>query len=99
MPSADELTRRIEAAIPGAKAEVEDFTGGGDHFKATITAEAFRGLSRIAQHRLVYDIFQADIGGPIHALTLKTHVPPGNGKQAAAAAAATPPATSSTNTA
>jgi stress-induced morphogen len=75
MPDAEDIKRRIEAAIPGAKAEVEDWTGGGDHFKATVTADVFSGLSRIEQHRLVYGIFGEEIGGPIHALSLKTESP------------------------
>ena len=75
MPDPEQIKQRIEAAIPGAQAEVEDYTGGGDHFRATVTATAFAGLSRIAQHRLVYDVFGAEIGGPIHALSLKTQVP------------------------
>ncbi len=75
MPSSEQIRERIEAAIAGARAEVEDTTGGGDHFRATVTATVFAGLSRIAQHRLVYDVFGAEIGGPIHALSLKTQVP------------------------
>ena len=75
MPSAEDLRQRIEASIPGARAEVEDYTGGGDHFRATVTAAAFAGRSRIEQHRLVYEIFGAEIGGPIHALSLKTQTP------------------------
>ena len=75
MPSPQEIRQRIEAAIPGSRAEVEDLTGGGDHFRATVTAEAFSGLSRIEQHRLVYGVFGEEIGGPIHALTLKTLTP------------------------
>jgi stress-induced morphogen len=75
MPSAEEIRRRIEASIPGANAEVEDYTGGGDHFRATVTAAAFAGRSRIEQHRLVYEVFAAEIGGPIHALSLKTQAP------------------------
>jgi stress-induced morphogen len=75
MPNAEEIKQRIEAAIPGAQAEVEDWTGGGDHFKATVTAAAFAGRSRIEQHRLVYEVFGAEIGGPIHALSLKTQSP------------------------
>jgi stress-induced morphogen len=75
MPSPEDIKQRIEAAIPGAHAEVEDYTGGGDHFRATVTAQEFEGLSRIEQHRRVYDVFGADIGGPIHALALKTQTP------------------------
>ena len=72
MPSTDELRSRIESAIPGASAEVTDLTGGGDHFRATVIAPDFAGLSRIEQHRRVYAVFGAEIGGPIHALSLET---------------------------
>ena len=72
MPSTDELKERIEAAIPGAQADVTDLTGGGDHFRATVVATEFAGLSRIEQHRRVYAVFGPDIGGPIHALSLET---------------------------
>jgi len=75
MPSTEDIRQRIEASIPGARAEVEDTTGGGDHFRATVTAPAFEGRSRIEQHRLVYDVFGAEIGGAIHALSLKTQSP------------------------
>jgi stress-induced morphogen len=77
MPSADELQQRIEAALPGARVAVEDLTGGGDHFRAEIVSERFEGLSRIQQHKLVYDVFGADVGGPIHALSIKTSTPEG----------------------
>lgn len=72
MPTTQDIKQRIEAAIPGASADVEDYTGGGDHFRATVTAQAFAGRSRIEQHRLVYDVFGSEIGGAIHALSLKT---------------------------
>jgi len=66
------LKQRIEAAIPGARAEVADLTGGGDHFRATVVASEFARLSRIEQHRRVYAVFGSEIGGPIHALSLET---------------------------
>ena len=75
MPSAEDIRHRIESSIPGASAEVQDYTGGGDHFRATVTAAAFAGRSRIEQHRLVYEVFEDEIGGPIHALSLKTQTP------------------------
>ncbi len=77
MPSTDDLKHRIEAAIPGSSAEVEDLTGGGDHFRAEIVSDRFEGLSRIEQHRLVYDVFGDEVGGPIHALSIKTSTPGG----------------------
>ena len=72
MPSTDDLKARIEAAIPGARADVRDLTGGGDHFRALVVAPEFADLSRIEQHRRVYSVFGAEIGGPIHALSLET---------------------------
>ena len=54
-----------------------DLTGGGDHLRAEIVYGGFTGLSRIEQHRLVYDVFGNEIGGPIHALSLKTSTPGG----------------------
>ena len=77
MPTTDELKQRIEQAIPGAQVQVEDLTGGGDHFRAEVVSERFEGLGRIDQHRLVYDVFGREIGGPIHALSLKTSTPGG----------------------
>jgi len=65
----EELKDRIEAGITGARAEV---TGDGHHFNAVVSAPAFHGLSRIAQHRLVYDVFGSEIGDRIHALSIQT---------------------------
>lgn len=72
MPSTEDLKERIETAIPGARADVTDLTGGGDHFRAIVVAPEFQSLSRIEQHRRVYAVFGAEIGGPIHALSLET---------------------------
>ena len=77
MPTADELKTRIEEAIPGSQAQVEDLTGGGDHFRAEVVSDRFDGLSRIDQHKLIYEVFGDDVGGPIHALSLKTSTPGG----------------------
>jgi acid stress-induced BolA-like protein IbaG/YrbA len=66
----EELKSRIEAGIPGATATV---TGDGHHFNALVSAPAFRGLSRIAQHRLVYEVFGAEVGDRIHALSIQTN--------------------------
>lgn len=77
MPTAEDLKTRIESALPGATAAVEDLTGGGDHFRAEVVSDRFEGLSRIEQHQLVYGIFGDEVGGPIHALSIKTSTPGG----------------------
>jgi len=64
----EELRARIEAAIPECRAEV---SGDGHHFNAVVSAPAFEGLSRLAQHRLVYDVFGDELGGRIHALSIQ----------------------------
>jgi acid stress-induced BolA-like protein IbaG/YrbA len=67
--TSEELKARIEAGITGARAEV---SGDGHHFNAVVAAPVFDGLSRIAQHRLVYGVFGSEIGGRIHALSIQT---------------------------
>jgi stress-induced morphogen len=77
MPPLEEVKERIEQALPGSTAEVTDLTGGGDHLRAEVVYDGFAGLSRLQQHKLVYDVFEGEIGGPIHALSLKTSTPEG----------------------
>jgi acid stress-induced BolA-like protein IbaG/YrbA len=73
MPDSAELKRRIEAAIPGAQADVE--SPDNVHFTVHVVSDRFSGLSRIDQHKLVYDVFTGELGGDIHALSLKTETP------------------------
>jgi len=73
MPTADDLKQRIEAALPGAHADVEG--PDGVHFQAVVSSPAFAGKSRIEQHRMVMDVFAGELGGAIHALSLKTKPP------------------------
>ena len=73
MPPLEQVKERIERALPGARATVTDLTGGGDHLRAEVVYEGFAGLSRIQQHQMIYDVFEGEIGGPIHALSLKTN--------------------------
>ena len=69
MVSTDEIKQRIEAALPDCSAQV---TGDGQHFRAEVVSPAFAGLSRIQQHQLVNRVFGSELGGRIHALSLKT---------------------------
>jgi acid stress-induced BolA-like protein IbaG/YrbA len=69
MVTPEELKERIEAGIPGAEAEV---SGDGRHFNAIVISPRFEGLPRLAQHRLVYDVFGPEVGDRIHALSIQT---------------------------
>ena len=70
-----EIERLLKQAFPEAHVIVVDTAGDGDHFAARITSEAFKGKSRIQQHKMVYDALQGQMGGALHALALETIVP------------------------
>lgn len=72
---ADDIIALIEAGIPDAKVELIDLAGDGDHYKAIVTADAFRGLLRVQQHKLVYAALGDHMGGELHALALETRTP------------------------
>ncbi|HIM71391.1 MAG TPA: BolA family transcriptional regulator [Alphaproteobacteria bacterium] len=49
--------------------------GGESHFHVEIVAEAFNNLNRVARQRLVYQILNDELAGPVHALSLNTLTP------------------------
>jgi stress-induced morphogen len=76
MMSPQEIAARIEAGLPGARAEVRDLTGTGDHFEAAVVAPDFAGKSLVERHQLVYALFPAELAsGSLHAFSLKTKAP------------------------
>lgn len=75
MIDAFEVRRRIMAAIPDAKVEVKDLTGGSDHYAVQVVSPAFEGKSPIARHRMVYAPLQDVLGGALHAMQLTTKTP------------------------
>ena len=72
---ASEIEALIKAALPDAQVTVEDLAGDGDHYAATVVSEAFRGLSRVRQHQIVYAALSGRMGGELHALALQTSAP------------------------
>lgn len=73
--AAAEIESLIVAGIPDARVEIIDLAGDGDHYEARVTAESFRGLPLVKQHKLVYDALGGRMGGELHALKLKTGTP------------------------
>jgi stress-induced morphogen len=73
--AAADIEALIKAALPDASITVEDLAGDGDHYAATVVSAAFRGLSRVRQHQLVYTALQGRMGGALHALALQTSAP------------------------
>jgi BolA protein len=83
---AQRLRRRLESHFSPALLVIDDEShlhaghagaaGGHSHFRVTIVAEVFRGVSAVARHRLVYaavgDLLETDI----HALAIEASAPP-----------------------
>lgn len=73
--AADDIETMIKAALPDAQVEITDLAGDGDHYKAVVISEAFKGKSRVQQHQMVYAALQGNMGGVLHALALETRAP------------------------
>lgn len=69
---ATDIERMIKEALPDATVEIRDLAGDGDHYAATVTSAAFKGLSKVKQHQLVYAALKGNMGGVLHALALET---------------------------
>ena len=73
----EQLEAELRAAFPHAQIVIEDLAGDGDHYKARIVDESFRGLPRVRQHQKVYLALGGKVGGVLHALALETSAPDG----------------------
>ena len=76
MITPESVASMIKAGLPDAEVQVQDLTGGGDHYQVTVVSTEFEGKSLIKQHQLVYGaVQQAMSSEAIHALSLKTYTP------------------------
>ena len=73
--TASEIEDAIKVALPDAEVQIEDLAGDGDHYRATVTSQAFAGMPRVRQHQLVYEALGGRMGGTLHALALTTKLP------------------------
>jgi len=73
--AAADIEQLIKQRFPDALVSIDDLAGDGDHYAATVVSEAFRGKSRVEQHKMVYDALKGQMGGALHALALKTKAP------------------------
>ncbi|XP_061461804.1 bolA-like protein 1 isoform X2 [Rhineura floridana] len=49
--------------------------GSETHFRVVVASRRFEGLSLIHRHRLVNDILQEELAGPVHALSIQAKTP------------------------
>ena len=76
MISPQQVEIMIKAQMPDAQVQVQDLTGGGDHYQVTVVSSQFADKGMVQQHQLVYGALQQAISSEaIHALALKTYTP------------------------
>lgn len=76
MITPDQVEAMIKAELPDAQIQVQDLTGGGDHYQVTVVSSQFAGKGLVQQHQLVYRALQQAMSSEaIHALALKTYTP------------------------
>lgn len=76
MISPQQVEAMIKAEMPDAQVQVQDLTGGGDHYQVTVVSSQFEGKGLVQQHQLVYSALQQALSTEaIHALALKTSTP------------------------
>lgn len=76
MISPVQIESMIKTAIPDAQVQVQDLTGGGDHYKVLVVSSVFEGKGLVQQHQLVYGaVRDAMSTEAIHALSLQTYTP------------------------
>jgi len=83
IPTADAIEAQLRQSLRPAVLEVIDESaahaghsganglGYGTHFRVRIGGPAFVGLSRVAQHRLVYDALRDFTAAGLHALAIE----------------------------
>ncbi|MCC7326682.1 MAG: BolA family transcriptional regulator [Burkholderiales bacterium] len=64
-----------ESLERGMDCEHVEVGGDGHHFEAIVVSAAFAGLSRVAQHQLVYAALGERMREEIHALSMQTLTP------------------------
>ncbi|AIL65743.1 Transcriptional regulator BolA [Rickettsiales bacterium Ac37b] len=70
------LEKIIKDAFPDARFMIKDLVGDNDHYYLEISSEQFRGKRLIDQHRMVTEALETCLGTTLHALQIKTSVPP-----------------------
>lgn len=76
MISPAEIEAALQKVLAKPTVNVQDLTGGGDHFQVLVISSSFEGKKLVEQHQLVYGALEEALGSErIHALALKTMTP------------------------
>ena len=69
------IGQMIRTGLPDAEVQVSG--ADGVHFEAVVVSASFVGKSTLQRHRMVYATLGQLMGNEIHALALRTDLPPG----------------------
>ncbi len=78
--TAQRLRAALERQLAPAQLLIEDDSARhaghpgareGGHFRVRVVSERFRGLSRVARHRMVYQAVEPLLGAGVHALAIE----------------------------
>ena len=87
MSQQSNIEQKLKAALSPDRLEVINeshlhaghqphFDGKGEsHFRVRITAEAFKGKSRLERHRMVNQVLADELKGALHALAVEVGAP------------------------
>jgi BolA protein len=86
MSVADAIREKLTKAFAPSELVVEDESashaghagatpGGESHFHVRIVTPSFAGLSRVERQRRIYAVLEAEMRGPVHALSLSALTP------------------------
>lgn len=67
------IKQKVRDEISGARVEVVDTTGTGDHFSILVVSDIFNKMTLINRHKLIYQSLDKYVTKEIHALQIKAY--------------------------
>ncbi|WP_341896801.1 BolA family protein [Ferrovibrio terrae] len=64
-----------ESAHHAGHAGMQGLAAQETHFRLTVEAEGFRGMTRVQRQRLIYQILAQELADGVHALAISARVP------------------------
>ena len=67
------IKQKVKDEISGARVDVVDTTGTGDHFSILVVSDIFNKMTLINRHKLIYQSLDKYVTKEIHALQIKAY--------------------------
>lgn len=86
MAVADRIRKKLTDGLKPVRLEITDDShlhaghagareGGESHFTVEVVSAVFEGVGRVQRQRLIYELLEEELAGPVHALVLRTIAP------------------------